>query len=163
MARKWLTIAFGFRVAHLLVSLILVLGGVLLGQGKARELASDTATSSTFPVQLKVGQAIQAELSVGQSYSYVVALEAGQYMRLVVTHAGFALRLSSIDSKETFLHLELQGPVAHLEPICWIAKASGKYRGSANNRDKSIQWLRIQRLQHAAGREGTVRRFGKAR
>src|SRR5437588_5872945 len=129
MPRKCLTFAFSCK-AQLLMIILLALTAVLLGQSQPRQLAGKAAKRITITDRLELGRVIHAKLEAGQPNSYVVALEAGQYMRVVVSKSdlAIALRLLSMDRTQTFLALTLRGPVSRREPICWIAKVSGYYR-----------------------------------
>ena len=102
----------------------------LLGQTNLQQpLAHRHATPGVHD-RLELGKVTRVELADGQSHSYVLTIQAGQFVRVVVSQQErvFVLRLLSMDGSATFLDLDLRGLLARREVVCWIAGASGQYR-----------------------------------
>src|SRR5438105_450417 len=81
------------------------------------------------PDRLEPGKAIQHELAGGQSHSYSIRLEAGQFARVVVTQLGVdvLVRLFGPDGQkvaEVDTIAATQGP----EPLVWVAQTAGDHR-----------------------------------
>jgi CHAT domain-containing protein/Tfp pilus assembly protein PilF len=78
---------------------------------------------------LKQGLPLEAELGGGQSRSYQLALEAGQFVRIVVEQRGIDLvaALYAPDGKKV---VEVDSPYGAEgpEPIFWVAESAGAYR-----------------------------------
>jgi hypothetical protein len=88
--------------------------------------------------QLEPGKPIQRELAGGQSHSYTVRLEAGQFLHVVVTQLGVdvMVRLFGPDGQklaEVDSVIGLQGP----EPLFWIAQVTGDSRLEVNAKNRA--------------------------
>src|SRR5712691_2336106 len=74
------------------------------------------------------GQPVEREIAGGQSHNYRIALQAGQFMRVVLEQKaiGVALVLAAPDGKQV-LEVNLT-PAGGLESLSAEAKVSGDYR-----------------------------------
>jgi hypothetical protein len=82
MRWKSRTFAFSYK-APLFMITVLALAEVLFGHSQSPQPDGKAANRITVTHRLELGNAIHANLEAGQSHSYVLALEAGQYMRVI--------------------------------------------------------------------------------
>lgn len=77
--------------------------------------------------QLTPGKVIQQELSAGESHSYVVALDSGQYLRVLLDQWGTGVRMTVYGPDDRVL-TESRNRLYEPAPLSVIAETSGTYR-----------------------------------
>jgi CHAT domain-containing protein/Tfp pilus assembly protein PilF len=79
--------------------------------------------------RLVPGQAVERELAGGQSHFYSIALQAGQYLHVIVEQRGIDV-LVALAGPDGKLILEVDSPLGTIgpEPLAVIATATGDYR-----------------------------------
>src|SRR5437879_39727 len=94
-----------------------------------RAIAFVSLATALSAQQLELGKPIQRELAGGQSHSYVVRLEARQFLHVVVTQLGVDVLVSLFGPDgqkvtEVDTVIGLQGS----ERLFWVAQTAGDYR-----------------------------------
>src|SRR5262245_52045505 len=87
--------------------------------------------------RLELGKPVERELAGGQSHSYQLSLDAGQYARLVVDQRGIDLviRLSGPDGKE-IAEFDSESRLQGQESVSLVAEEAGIYRLIAQPKQK---------------------------
>ena len=85
------------------------------------------------PERFELRKTVQHELAGGQSHSYTVRLEAGQFLHAVVTQLGVdvLLRLFGPDGQK-LAEVDTIASSVGSEPLFWVAQATGDYRLEVN-------------------------------
>ncbi len=95
------------------------------------------AQEDTQARQLEPGKAIERELAGGQSHSYTITLDAGQYLRLSVEQRGIdvVVQVSRTDSKEV---MRFNSEIRRLgtEKVEYVAEVAGDYRLTVQPRQR---------------------------
>jgi CHAT domain-containing protein/Flp pilus assembly protein TadD len=135
MTYKWRGAAFGAGFAILLSAPLLLepcgtIGGVFAQQQEPPTNLQNENDSR----QIEAGKPIEREMAGGQKHHYKIALEAGQYLRLVVDQRGIdvVVTLFGPDDKRIF---KIDSPNGDQGPegVFVIAEAPGTYRLEAQS------------------------------
>jgi CHAT domain-containing protein/tetratricopeptide (TPR) repeat protein len=158
MTYNWRGAAFGAGLAILFSAALLLKPCGTVGTSLAQQPGTPNSLQGENDARpLEAGKPIEREMAGGQKHYYKIALEAGQYLRLIVDQRGIDLivTLFGPDDKQIFTMDSpngLEGP----EPVFAIAETSGTYRLEAQSPDKNahagryevkIADLRIATLQ----------------
>ncbi len=117
-------------------------------------------SAETGPVRLEPGHPVSRTLSGGEAHSYLVALKAGQYVRLTAEQKGIdvVLRLLAPDGHE-LISVDSPNGAQGPERASEVAAATGDYRvevRSDNAKDKPGQYeMRIDEFRPATERDRT--------
>jgi tetratricopeptide (TPR) repeat protein len=112
------------------------------------------------PVQLELGHPIVRDLAGGESHSYLVRLEAGQYVRLGADQRGIdvALDLSTPDGG-LVAHIDSPSGTRGAERVSEVAKTAGDYRVEVKSEEGSAKpgryEMRIEDLRPATDQDRT--------
>ncbi|MEO6192004.1 MAG: tetratricopeptide repeat protein, partial [Thermoanaerobaculia bacterium] len=112
------------------------------------------------PVQLELGHPIVRDLAAGESHSYFVRLEPGQYVRLGAEQRGIdvALDLFAPDG-DLVAHIDSPSGIRGTERVSEVAKAAGDYRVDVKSEEGSAKpgryEMRIEDLRPATGEDRT--------
>lgn len=103
------------------------------------------ATKSTSPIvtdlsQLQIGKTIEQELEGGAVHSYIIQLEANQYLNAVVEQKGIDI-IASVYNPDNEKVYEVDSPNGDigLEPIYLISQTAGSYRLEIKSLDKDAK------------------------
>lgn len=133
---NWRVAAFGASLAILLSAPPLSEScGIVIAQ-QPEPPVSLQGENDTRP--LEAGKPIEREMAGGQKHNYKIALEAGQYLHLLVDQRGIdvIVRLFGPDDKE-IAEIDSPNGTQGPEPIIAIAKTSGTYRLEVQSLEKS--------------------------
>lgn len=113
------------------------------------------------PVRLQPGHPVTRTLSGGKAHTYLVALKAGQYVRLAAEQKGIdvVLRLLAPDGKHQIISVDSPNGAQGPERASEVAAATGDYRVEVRSdtaTDKPGQYeMRIEELRPATERDRT--------
>jgi hypothetical protein len=99
--------------------------------GKPASVAPDTRT-------LEVGKPVEREMKGGETHAYEIALEAGQYLNVVVDQRGIDVKVTVAgpDGKQL---LEFNSRKQGQETVAVVAESSGGYRLNVQPVDKRLR------------------------
>ncbi|HTG34948.1 MAG TPA: CHAT domain-containing tetratricopeptide repeat protein [Thermoanaerobaculia bacterium] len=112
------------------------------------------------PVQLELGHPIVRDLAAGESHSYLVRLEPGQYVRLGADQRGVDVVLS-LFAPDGGLVAKMDSPsgTRGAERVSEVAKAAGDYRVEVKSEEASAKpgryEMRIEDLRPATDQDRT--------
>jgi tetratricopeptide (TPR) repeat protein len=100
--------------------------------------APERATSRAEPERLEVGTPIERELAGGETHTYAVRLEAGQYLHAVAQQKGIDVVVTLSDPSGAKL-VEVDSPngTEGPEPVSYVAETAGTYNLEVRSLDAS--------------------------
>jgi CHAT domain-containing protein/tetratricopeptide (TPR) repeat protein len=111
-------------------------------------------------VQLELGHPIVRDLAVGESHSYLVRLESGQYVRLGAEQKGIDVVLYLLTPKgDPIARADSPSGLRGTERVSEVAKIAGDYRVEVKSEEASAKpgqyELRIEELRPATDQDRT--------
>jgi CHAT domain-containing protein len=112
------------------------------------------------PVQLELGHPIVRDLAGGESHSYLVRMEPGQYVRLGAEQRGIDVALDLFGPGGVLVaHVDSPSGIHGAERVSEVAKAAGDYRVEVKSEEASAKpgryEMRIEDLRPATGEDRT--------
>lgn len=130
----------------------------------AQASASEPAVtlSAQESISLELGKPVERELSGGQSHSYKITMNSGQYLRIVVAQRGIdvAVALFAPDSKK-ISEADSDPLIEGLETISVIAEAPGAYLIEVRSQEKTAKTgrykIKVEELRAAVSERARAR------
>jgi CHAT domain-containing protein/tetratricopeptide (TPR) repeat protein len=138
MTYNWRGAAFGAGLTILLSAAPLLEPCRIFGAAFAQQ----PETTNSLQVEndsrpLETGKPIEREMAGGQKHYYKIALEAGQYLHLVVDQRGADVAVTLFDPNDKqVVKIDSPNGTQGPEPVIAIAKTSGTYRLEVQSLDK---------------------------
>jgi CHAT domain-containing protein/Tfp pilus assembly protein PilF len=91
-------------------------------------VSSSNGAFQIAQARLQPGQLVSQQIAAGTSHRYVVALEAGQFVRFGISTHDVATTATLFPPGEGRELVRLSFPgIEKMEPLCWVASTSGDY------------------------------------
>src|SRR5262245_28332562 len=130
MTYNWRGAAFGAGIAILFSAARLLEPFRIIGTASAQQPESTNSLQDENDARpLEAGKPIEREMAGGQKHYYKIALEAGQYLHLVVDQKGIDVIVTLLDPAGKKL-VEVDSPVGAYQPerVSITTDESGVYR-----------------------------------
>jgi CHAT domain-containing protein/Tfp pilus assembly protein PilF len=127
-----------YQMLAVLAATILFSGISLAADGQQSEQAkSSSATNQSAVRKLEVGKPIERELKGGETHTYEIALEAGQFINAIVEQRGIDVAVQVVAPNGKQL-MEVDSPNGDKgdEPVTLITEAAGVYRVNVKSLEK---------------------------
>jgi CHAT domain-containing protein len=128
-----------YQILAVLAATMLFSTASLAADGQQSEQAkASSATNQSAVRKLEVGKPIERELKGGETHTYEIALEAGQFLNAVVEQRGIDVEVVVIapDGKE-LMKIDSPNGTQGDEPVTLITEAVGVYRLKVNSLEKN--------------------------
>jgi CHAT domain-containing protein len=125
---------------------------------QAGDSARDAAPSAQVSISLEPGKPVERELSSGQTHSYKITMNSGQYLHIVVKQRGIdvAVALFTPDG-EKIREVNMEQVIEGAETISAIAETAGSYRIEVRSAEKTAKMgryeVKIEELREAAAED----------
>lgn len=151
------TLAFLLSILFLQLPVIVTARTANVVQQKAAGSSGKDPDKLLLP-RLKLGQPVERVLTAGEVQGYEIALEAGQFLHVVVDQLEINVSVAVVDPKKDIISKLERAPIGRQELLFLVAKESGIYKlGVQSPQDKAIAGrYRVLIKELRAPREGDI-------